>query len=114
MFGLRADEMGRGVTSGDKTFEGEIIGLCGSAGEDDFVCGAVQQFGDRVAGLFESSGGGKAVGMEAAGVSEFLCKKGEHALQHPGVGGSGGVMIEIDGGRWHGGFHSNCGPIQEL
>lgn len=73
-----------------------IIGFGAAAGEDDFLGLGADERGDLFARGFD--GGARLLPgrVDGGSVGETGGEIGEHAVEHGGVDGSGGVVIEID------------------
>ena len=69
VFDGRGDEVVAGL---DESEDGEIVALGASAGEDDLGGAAVQQRGDRLAGVLDGGAGVLAVEVDRRGVAEGL------------------------------------------
>jgi hypothetical protein len=79
------------------TFEGEIVGLGGSTGEEDLAGFRTEEAGDLGAGGFERVGGLATVVVAlAGGVAKLPGQPGPHRLGDAGGDGGGGVTIEKD------------------
>src|SRR5580693_2349217 len=79
-------------------FDGEVVALGCARGEDDFLRGGADQFGNALARRFYAFFSGPAERVVAAGgVAEFFHEIGQHLLQHAGIHGRGGVVVHING-----------------
>jgi hypothetical protein len=82
--------------------EGEVVGLGGPAGEDDLTRVGPDQGSHPGSGLLHGLVGLSARAMVSAGrVGEVLGEVRQHGIEHPPVGGRGGVVVEIDAGLPH-------------
>ncbi len=103
VFGDTGDEMVALVSIAfSYTEEGEIIGLSGSAGEDNFVGAGIDQRGHLNAGLFNRLACLVAEGVVfTGGIAEPLGEVGQHRSEYPWLNRRGGVMIHVDGQAGH-------------
>ena len=82
-----------------RAFDGEVVGLGGAAGEDDFFRVGVNQCGDVGAGLVNSFFGHPAEAVAVgSGVAESFGEIGNHFFGNAFVNGGGGGVVEINGG----------------
>jgi len=78
------------------TEDGVVVGFGAAAGEDDFLGPSVEERGDLFAGGFDGGAGALAKGVDGGGVAKFGREIREHGVEHGGVDGGGGVVIEVD------------------
>lgn len=100
MLGDAGDDMIALILVGRRdALDGEIIGLCRSAGEDDFARRRrMNELGDPLPGDIDGGFALPTEGMiSARGVAKFFREIRKHLLQHPRVNGSGRVIIHING-----------------
>ncbi|MEY5015006.1 MAG: hypothetical protein RIS92_1364 [Verrucomicrobiota bacterium] len=83
--------------------DGEVVGLGAGAGENEFGGAATEGLGELIAGLVDDGAGAAAFGMGGGRVSEQV---GFERLAQRFLGGrakgGGGVVIEVDHGRFGG------------
>lgn len=78
--------------------DGDVVGLGGAGGEDDFLGGGVDEGGDLGAGALDGVVGLPAVEVGAGvGVAEAGEVVGEHGVEDTGVDGGGGLHVEVEG-----------------
>ena len=79
-------------------FDGEVVGLGGAAGEDDFAGRGADEVGDLFAGFVYGLLGHPAeLVIAAGGVAEVFGEVGQHRVENAGVHARGRVIIEIYG-----------------
>ena len=78
--------------------DGEVVGLGGAGGEDDFLGGAADERGDLLACLVDGLLGFPAEAVIArSGVAEDAGEVGHHGFEHARVERGGGVVVHVDG-----------------
>jgi hypothetical protein len=79
-------------------FDREVVGFSRAAGEADLLCGGADERRDLAARAVH---GGLGVPPElvlpAGGIAEALGEVRQHRLEHAGIDGGGGVVVEVDG-----------------
>src|SRR5262245_389932 len=73
-----------------------IVRFGASAGEENFLGARADKRGDLFACGFDRSASLLAKRVNRGGVAEFAGEIGKHRVEHFGLDGSGGVVIEID------------------
>ena len=81
----------------DRTDDGMVVGLGAAAREDDLTGVHLQQAGNLLPGVFHGRSGCLAEVVAAGRVPEKTRQEGLHGFGHTGIGGSRGVVVEIDG-----------------
>ena len=80
-----------------RALDGQVVGLGGAGGPDDFARIGVDQPGDLGAGVFHGLFGLPAEGVAARGrVAEMLIQPGHHLVDHARVDRRGGRVVQID------------------
>ena len=77
-----------------------VVGLAAAAGKYDFGGTGADQSGDGFACLFDGLPGPLTEVVRRAGVAKFGPEIRQHSLEHGGVHGRGGVMIQVDAPHW--------------
>jgi hypothetical protein len=90
------DPVGRLGGALDGAAQDLVGGLGAAGGEDDLAGLGAEQVGDALAGPFDGAAGALAPPVNAGGVAEVLAQEGEHLVEHFGVDGGGGVVVEVD------------------
>ena len=90
-------------------FDGQVVGLGGAAGEDDFLRISIDQRGDIGSGFFHRffSYPAEAVAV-GCGVAEGFGQVRNHFFRHAFVNGGGGSVVEINGDFYGHGVVSCC------
>src|SRR5712664_610080 len=73
-----------------------VVGLCASAGEDDFLSAGADQSGDLFASSFDGGASPLAGGVDGRRVAKFSREIGKHRVEDFRLDGSRGVVIEVD------------------
>ena len=82
--------------------DGQIVGLCRTAGKDDFLGLGADGLGNLAAGGIDGLFSRPAKGMVAAGgIAKVFVEVRQHGLQHPWIHRSGGLVVHVDR-LWHG------------
>jgi hypothetical protein len=78
--------------------DGEVGGLGGAGGEDDFLGGRADEAGDLLARFLDTLLGFPAEGVIARrGVAEDAGEVGHHGFEHAGIERRGRVVVHVDG-----------------
>ena len=85
---------------------GDVVGFGAAGSEVQLRRRATDEFGDLLAGVFESYLGVAAEIVDRTGVAEPAGEIRYHGLGDPGIDRGGGVMIEVY--RLHGRFVTPC------
>lgn len=95
MLRLRGDDVALVVlVEVHEALDGDVVGLGGARGEDDFLRGRVDEVGDLLAGVFDGVVGFPAVEV-GAGVGVAVAGEvvGEHGVEDAWVDGGGGLHV---------------------
>jgi len=76
--------------------EGEIVALGSAGGEDQLLCGAVEESGYGCSGVLDSGAGALAAMVRGAGVAEGFGPEGTHGFDDLGKNRGRGIRVEID------------------
>ena len=76
--------------------DGRVIGLGSAAGEHNFRGTRADQRGNAFARAFDGLPASLAKAVCGARIAEFGREIGNHGLEHRGVHGRRGVMVEVD------------------
>jgi len=93
MLDLRSDEM---VARYERAKESQVIALRAAGGEDNLGGSAVEEVGDRLAGVIDSRTGVLALLMDGAGIPEALDIKRPHRLEDLRKQRRGGIRVHVD------------------
>jgi hypothetical protein len=98
VLGLQRDEvLAAAAVEVGRALDGEVDGLGGAAGPDDFARVGVDQPGHLGTRLLHRFFRLPAPGMAAAGrVAEVFTQPRDHGVDHTRVAGRGGTVVEID------------------
>ena len=96
VFNLRGDHVACRLRGGSHCSEDrQIVGLGASAGEDHVSRMAAQLRGDLPAGGLDAQPGLLSECVQAGSIAVDLPEVGDHGLQHPGIDGRGGIVVEV-------------------
>src|SRR5262249_23075618 len=102
----------------DHALEGEVVGLGGTAREDDVLRLGVDEPGDLLATRLDGLLGLPPESVApAGGVPEHAAEVRHHRLEHPRVQGRRGVVVHVDALALHGpppGKSDNPDPVSPL
>src|SRR6267378_5318495 len=80
-----------------------VVGLCASAGEDDFLSAGADQSGDLFASSFDGGASLLAGGVDGRRVAKFSREVGKHRVEDFRLDGGRSIVIEVD--AVHGATH---------
>ena len=80
----------------DDSEDGVVVGLGAAAGEENLSRSGANQRGNLFAGGFDGSARPLAEGMDGRGIAKLRREIGKHGVEHFGLDGGGGVVIEVD------------------
>ncbi len=83
------------VAFGD-TFDGEIVGLTGAAGENDLLRLAADEDGKDPSGPLDGLGSISTAGMLAGWIAKKLGEEGQHRLQDFFISRRRGRVVEVN------------------
>lgn len=78
------------------SFDGQIVGLRTSAGENNTPGGTPERMGDDAASPLRRRPGLVAAAMDARGISKVRVQERPHRLNHIRMHRGGGVVVEVD------------------